>query len=158
MASESNVDLVYGRLLQELRQLFAGERDAIANLANCAAALYHGLDDLNWAGFYRRLGNQLVLGPFQGRPACIRIDLGRGVCGTAAVEQRTMVVPDVHAFAGHIACDAVSRSEIVIPLIVRGQVWGVMDLDSPRLGRFSDLDRMGLEQIAQCLVDMTDLT
>jgi GAF domain-containing protein len=114
--------------------------------------VYHTLPDLNWAGFYLMKDGELVLGPFQGKPACVRIALGKGVCGTAAAQRETIVVPDVHAFPGHIACDAASRSEIVIPLITRdGQLLGVLDLDSPELARFDDADRRGLEQLAAVL-------
>jgi GAF domain-containing protein len=147
--------------------LLAGERDAIANLANTSALLYAALPQLNWAGFYLMHpspqdgadggSGELVLGPFQGKPACVRIALGRGVCGTAAAERRTQLVPDVHAFPGHIACDAASRSEIVVPLVFAagpraGELIGVLDLDSPILGRFDAADQAGLERIAATLV------
>jgi L-methionine (R)-S-oxide reductase len=142
----------YDELAAELTALLGDERDPIANTANTAALLFHSLPDLNWAGFYFLRGEELVLGPFQGRPACIRIALGKGVCGTAAATRRTQVVPDVHAFPGHIACDARSRSELVVPLVREGSVLGVLDLDSPSLGRFTEEDRAGLERLAAILV------
>ena len=123
----------------------------IANLANAAALLYHTLPELNWAGFYMLEGDTLVLGPFQGKTACIRIPMGNGVCGTAAKKNETVVVPDVHRFPGHIACDCASNSEIVIPLRKDGQVIGVLDIDSPVFGRFTDADQKGLEAFAAIL-------
>lgn len=143
----------YGELAEQLAALLAGERDLVANAANMAALVYHGLPDLNWAGFYFARGGELVLGPFQGRPACVRIAWGSGVCGTAATRGTAIVVPDVDAFPGHIACDAASRSELVVPLVAGGRVVGVFDLDSPRLARFDDDDRAGCERLAQLLVD-----
>ncbi len=137
--------------------LIAGERDPVANAANLAAALYHGCPALNWAGFYFLRGGELVLGPFQGKPACVRIALGRGVCGTAAAERRTIVVDDVHAFPGHIACDAASRSEIVVPLLSGGELVGVLDVDSPQLARFGPAERALFEQIAALYVSGSDL-
>lgn len=139
---------IYERLTDQITALVAGETDLVANAANTAAAIYHALPDVNWAGFYFLQGDQLVLGPFQGQPACIRIPLGTGVCGTAAAGRRSLVVPDVHQFPGHIACDSASNSEIVVPLLVDGRVRGVLDLDSPSIGRFDDADRAGLKQIA----------
>ena len=133
----------YSELLGQARALLAGERDRTANAANLASLIFHSLPDLNWAGFYFVKGGELVLGPFQGKPACVRIALGRGVCGTAARDGQTIVVPDVHAFPGHIACDSASKSEIVVPV---GK-WGVLDLDSPRLNRFDEEDARGLEAI-----------
>ena len=144
---------LYAELLAQARALFEGERDPGANAANLAALLYHSLPGLNWAGFYWMKEGGLVLGSFQGRPACVRIALGKGVCGTAARERRTIVVPDVNAFPGHIACDSASRSEVVIPLVRRGEVIGVMDLDSPQLKRFDDADRAGMERLAGIFVD-----
>ncbi len=138
----------YARLAQELESLLAGERDPIANAANTAALLFNALPDVNWVGFYLLKDGELVVGPFQGKPACVRIALGKGVCGTAASERRTVLVPDVRAFPGHIACDDASRSEIVIPLIRAGKLLGVLDLDSPRLARFDAQDRDGLERLA----------
>ena len=138
----------YASLAQELGSLLAGERDFIANAANTAALLFDALPRINWAGFYLLRDGELVVGPFQGKPACVRIPMGKGVCGTAAAERRTLLVPDVHAFAGHIACDAASRSEIVIPLIAKGQLLGVLDLDSPDIQRFDEADRIGIERLA----------
>ena len=142
----------YVQLNQQLAALIGDERDFVANMANMAALLFHQLPDLNWAGFYLMKGGELVLGPFQGKPACIRIPLGRGVCGTAAATRETQLVPDVHAFPGHIACDADSRSEIVVPLIRDGMIIGVLDLDSPKPGRFDEDDRAGLESAAGLLL------
>ena len=149
----------YRELDAALRALLSGERDRIANLANTAALLYQALPALNWAGFYLldTAGRELVLGPFQGKPACVRIAVGRGVCGTAAARRETVLVPNVHEFPGHIACDSASNSEIVVPLIVRegpkaGTLLGVLDLDSPVLERFDDIDRAGLETLAASLV------
>lgn len=138
----------YAELAQQAEALFAGEADRIANAANLSALIYHGLPDLNWAGFYFFDGRELVLGPFQGLPACIRIGLGRGVCGTAATQRQTQIVEDVHAFPGHIACDAASNSEIVIPLLKKGRLLGVLDLDSPLPARFDREDAAGLERLA----------
>ena len=143
--------MYYSGLCAELDALISGVPHKIANLANASALLYGTLDRLNWAGFYLMEGEKLVLGPFQGKPACIEIPLGRGVCGTAAAENRTVLVPDVHAFPGHIACDGASRSEIVVPLRKNGVVVGLMDLDSPELGRFIEADRSGLEAFANVL-------
>lgn len=142
----------YAQLNQQLAALIGDERDFVANMASMAALLFHQLPALNWAGFYLMRDGELVLGPFQGKPACIRIPLGKGVCGTAAATRETQVVPDVHAFPGHIACDADSRSEIVVPLIKDGVIIGVLDLDSPKPGRFDDADRAGLESAAGLLL------
>ena len=142
----------YRQLAAALAALLSGERDPIANLANTAALLFEALPRVNWAGFYLLRDAQLVLGPFQGKPACVRIALGRGVCGTAAEQRRTQVVPDVHAFPGHIACDGASRSEVVVPLLADGRLLGVLDVDSPEPGRFDALDAAGLERIAQVLL------
>jgi L-methionine (R)-S-oxide reductase len=142
----------FAQFNQQLALLIGDERDFVANMANMAALLFHQLPDLNWAGFYLMKGGELVLGPFQGKPACIRIPLGKGVCGTAAATRETQVVADVHAFPGHIACDADSRSEIVVPLIRDGVVIGVLDLDSPKPGRFDEDDRAGLESAAGLLL------
>lgn len=142
----------YRLVHSQLSALTEGERDATANLANAAALIYHALPDLNWAGFYLYKQGMLVLGPFQGLPACVRIPLSRGVCGTAALERRTQVVPDVHAFPGHIACDAASRSEIVVPLVDGERLLGVLDVDSPLSGRFDEADREGLEALARLLI------
>jgi L-methionine (R)-S-oxide reductase len=148
---------MYQELERGLSGLLAGERDGLANCANLCALIYHGLPDLNWAGLYFSRGAELVLGPFQGKIACVRIELGRGVCGTAAQRRETLVVPDVHAFPGHIACDAASRSEIVVPLIRSGRVLGVLDLDSPIENRFDHDDRSGLERLAERLLQGSDL-
>jgi L-methionine (R)-S-oxide reductase len=137
----------YRDLAEQLTALFAGESDLIANAANMAALLYHGLPDLNWAGFYFREGAELVLGPFQGQPACVRIPIGKGVCGTAAAQAATVLVADVHDFPGHIACDPDSRSELVVPLIEAGAVLGVLDLDSPLTARFDRVDQEGCERL-----------
>ena len=139
----------YAELAQALAGLVHGESDFVANAANTSALIFDALPDINWAGFYLLKGGQLVVGPFQGKPACVRIALGKGVCGTAAVERRTLVVPDVEAFPGHIACDAASRSEIVIPLIAGGQLLGVLDIDSPKLARFDEADARGLERLVE---------
>jgi GAF domain-containing protein len=139
----------YQELARMLQALLEGETDLVANAANTAALLFHGLPELNWAGFYLMNGGELVLGPFQGKPACVRITVGRGVCGTAAATRRTVRVQDVHAFPGHIACDAASNSEIVVPLEREGRLLGVLDLDSPITGRFDAQDQEGLERLAQ---------
>ena len=141
----------YEKLCAELKALTDGVPHRIANLANASALIYYSLEDLNWAGFYFMEGGRLVLGPFQGKPACIEIPWGRGVCGTALAEDRTQLVPDVHAFPGHIACDGASRSEIVVPLHKEGKVFGVLDIDSPTEGRFSEEDRQGLETLVSML-------
>jgi len=138
---------LYRDLAAQLGALIEGETDRIANAANLAALLYHGLPELNWAGFYFAQGDELVLGPFQGRPACVRIAWGNGVCGTAAARGESVLVPDVHDFPGHIACDPLSRSELVVPLIEGGRVTGVLDLDSPRRARFDAEDRAGCERL-----------
>lgn len=138
--------------------LFAGERDAIANAANLSAFIYASLPDLNWAGFYFVRGDQLVLGPFQGKPACVRIAFAAGVCGTAWARKGTIVVPDVHAFDGHIACDSASNAEIVVPFVAENRdVLGVIDVDSPSLDRFDDDDRLLLEALAALYVSASDL-
>jgi GAF domain-containing protein len=147
----------YRELLAQLTAVLAGEPDALANTANMAALIYQALPDLNWAGFYLLRGGELVLGPFQGKVACVRIALGRGVCGTAAQRRETVVVPDVHAFPGHIVCDAASRSEIVVPLLHDGRVLGVLDLDSPIPNRFDHEDRRGLEAAVAALLAHCDV-
>lgn len=141
----------YTELKQRLESLIAGVPHTIANLANASALLWESLADINWAGFYLREGDTLVLGPFQGKVACIEIPWGRGVCGTAAALNATQLVFDVHDFPGHIACDSASNSEIVVPLRRRGEVVAVLDIDSPRIGRFSEADREGLEDFARVL-------
>ena len=144
-------------LREQARALLEGERDPIANSANLASLVFHTLPDLNWAGFYWMKGEELVLGPFQGKPACVRIALGRGVCGTAARERRTVVVPNVEKFPGHIACDSASRSEIVVPIVAGGRVVGVLDLDSPSLARFDEEHARALEALVADFVSATDL-
>ena len=141
----------YGAMTARLRALTEGVSHRIANLANASALLFEQLERINWAGVYLLEGDRLVLGPFQGRVACIEIPLGRGVCGTAAADRRTVVVPDVHAFPGHIACDAASRSEIVVPLVADGTLLGVLDVDSPEPSLFTDDDARGLEAFAAVL-------
>jgi len=148
----------YASLAQQLTGLLEGERDMIANAANMSALIYQFLPDLNWAGFYFMRGGELVLGPFQGKTACVRIAVGRGVCGTAVQRQESIVVPDVHAFPGHIACDSASRSELVVPLIKDGRVLGVLDLDSPNPNRFDDEDREGCERLVQIFLASTEMT
>ncbi|MDC8831036.1 GAF domain-containing protein [Alteromonas gilva] len=143
----------YPQLIEQAKSLIAGESDLIANLANLSALIYHNLADVNWAGFYLYKDDQLVLGPFQGLPACIRIPMGKGVCGTAAATNTTQRIEDVHQFAGHIACDAASNSEIVIPITVQGELLGVLDIDSPEKGRFSHEDEVGLTAIVAALVE-----
>lgn len=143
---------LYADLLSAADALTRDEPDPVANMANISALLWQLLPDVNWAGFYRMVGDELVLGPFQGKPACIRIPVGRGVCGAAAATRETQLVEDVHAFPGHIACDAASASEIVVPLVVGEQVIGVIDLDSPRPARFDAEDASGLEALARLVV------
>lgn len=139
---------LYAELVHAADALIAGEPDAVANMANLAALIWQYLPDLNWAGFYRVLGGELVLGPFIGKPACIRIPFGQGVCGTAAADAQTQLVPDVHAFPGHIACDAASRSELVVPVLRDGAAIAVIDLDSPLPARFDAADAAGIEMLA----------
>jgi len=148
---------LYSLMSAQVSSVFENERDFIANMANCAALIYHMLPNLNWAGFYLLRGKDLVLGPFQGKPACVRIPLGKGVCGTAATRQATIMVNDVDQFAGHIACDSASRSEIVIPLLKDGNLIGVLDVDSPILSRFDAEDAVGLEAIAALFIQLTDI-
>ena len=143
----------YAQLAEQARALLAGERDRIANAANLSALVYHALPALNWAGFYFFDGKELVVGPFQGLPACVRIPLDKGVCGAAARTRQTQRVADVHAFPGHIACDSASRSELVVPLVRDGELLGVFDLDSPEPDRFDADDQRGLEAIAQAFVE-----
>jgi GAF domain-containing protein len=146
--SSLSPDAFYAELVAAADALTQGEPDGIANMANLAALIWDLVPDLNWAGFYRRIGDELVLGPFCGKPACIRIPVGRGVCGTAAATGTTQLVPDVHAFPGHIACDAASRSELVVPVRRDNQTIAVLDLDSPTLARFSAEDQAGFEKLA----------
>ncbi len=147
---------LYDELARQTRGLLEGERDLIANAANVAALIWQIVPDLNWAGFYFLKGGELVLGPFQGKPACVRIAVGKGVCGTAVARRETMLVEDVHAFPGHIACDAASNSELVVPLIKGGVVRGVLDIDSPLLARFDQADQKGFEAVVQLFVTGTD--
>lgn len=147
----------YPILLQQLEGLLSAETDSVANMANMAAVLFNGLENLNWAGFYVLRGDTLVLGPFQGKPACVRIALGKGVCGTAAQTGQTQLVKNVHEFKGHIACDSASNSEIVIPVFKDGKVWGVLDIDSPILARFDETDQHFLEQAASLFTKYTTL-
>jgi GAF domain-containing protein len=145
----------YADLLVQARSLISDETDFIANAANFSSLVYHSLAGLNWSGFYLFDGTELVVGPFQGKPACVRIGLGKGVCGTVARERRTQVVPDVHAFPGHIACDSASRSEIVVPLIARdGTLIGVWDVDSPEPARFDEEDAKGMEALCGLFVEL----
>ncbi len=146
----------YTLLTAQLESLLADERDFIANAAQFSAFLYHQIDDLNWAGFYLNRNEELVLGPFQGQIACVRIPFGRGVCGAAAASKQTQRVEDVHAFAGHIACDSASNSELVVPVIKDGRLIGVLDLDSPSIGRFSEQDQQGIEALAAIFLRLTD--
>lgn len=139
----------YEILCKQIQALLETETDVVANMANVSAALFNELADLNWAGFYILKDGELVLGPFQGKPACVRISFGRGVCGTCAQTGQTQLVKNVHEFAGHIACDAASNSEIVIPIFNKERVWGVLDIDSPLLARFDETDKMYLEKIAR---------
>jgi GAF domain-containing protein len=155
ISASSKVKL-YAELHVQARALLKGERDANANAANIAALVFHSLPDLNWAGFYWRRKDELVLGPFQGKPACVRIAVGKGVCGTAARDKRTVLVPDVDKFPGHIACDSASRSEIVVPVMRTIDVLGVLDVDSPSLARFDADDALGLEELVSLFVLATD--
>ena len=147
---------LYAQLAPQLSSLLAGERDLVANAANFAALVFHSLPDLNWAGFYFVKSGELVLGPFQGKPACMRIAFGRGVCGAAAAKRVTTIVPNVHEFPDHIACDMESKSEIVIPLMKNERFIGVLDLDSPKLSRFDEADAAGLETLLKILLAATE--
>ena len=144
-------------LLRQLEEILSTETDPIANMANTAAVLFNGLAHLNWAGFYVLRGKELVLGPFQGKPACVRIALGKGVCGTAAQTRQTQRVEDVHRFTGHIACDSASNSEIVVPIFKNGTVWGVLDMDSPIVARFGPAEQDLFEHVVQLFVEKTAL-
>lgn len=144
---------LYADLLSQAKGLLHDEHDRVANAANFAALLYHSLPDVNWVGFYFMQGGELLVGPFHGKPACVHIALGKGVCGTAAATRRTQLVPDVNAFPGHIFCDGDSRSELVVPLVHKGEVIGVLDLDSPKLARFDAEDQQGLEALAQIFLE-----
>ena len=149
---DRNVD--YELLTRQLESLTGNVPYAITNLSNAAALLWEMLPDINWAGFYKMEDGQLILYPFQGKPACTRIPVGRGVCGTAVAEDKTQLVPDVHEFPGHIACDCSSNSEIVIPIHVKGEIWGVLDIDSPYLNRFAEEDKAGLERFVRMLEEI----
>ncbi|HET9680142.1 MAG TPA: GAF domain-containing protein [Gammaproteobacteria bacterium] len=144
--------IFYAELTQQAQGLLHGEHDFIANAANFAALLYNAMPAVNWVGFYLLKDNELVVGPFQGQPACVRLALGKGVCGTAAVERRTQLVADVNQFAGHIACDAASQSEIVVPLIINDELIGVLDIDSPQTDRFDEEDKVGIEKLAEVFI------
>jgi L-methionine (R)-S-oxide reductase len=144
---------LYDFLTRQLHTLLEGESDFLANAANAASLVYHSLPEVNWAGFYFFRNGQLVVGPFQGKPACTRLALGRGVCGTAAAERRTVVVPNVHDFPGHVACDSASASEIVVPIIAEDRLIGVFDVDSPAIGRFDAEDRVGLESVVRVFIE-----
>ena len=146
---------LYDQLASQLSSLLAGERDLVANAANFSSLVFHALPDLNWAGFYFVKDGELVLGPFQGKPACVRIRVGQGVCGAGASKCETVIVPNVHEFPGHIACDSASNSEIVVPLMKRERLIGVLDLDSPSIGRFDADDADGLEKLAKILIEVS---
>jgi GAF domain-containing protein len=146
----------YRNLRTALESLLEGESDPLANLANASGLLAQSLEVINWCGFYLLSGEELVLGPFQGKPACVRIAIGKGVCGTAAARRTTIVVPDVNRFPGHIACDPVSRSEIVVPILQDGVLRGVLDVDAPEVGRFDDEDRAGLEKFVETLAPLVE--
>lgn len=146
-------DETYPDIIAQFRALLEGENDFIANMANGASLLYHLLEDINWVGFYVYKDDQLILGPFHGKPACVRIAIGKGVCGTAAATRRTVVVPNVHEFPGHIACDAASQSEIVVPMLKGDRLIGVLDIDSPIKRRFDDTDRHYAEEIVRILLE-----
>ncbi|HEY3040297.1 MAG TPA: GAF domain-containing protein [Pyrinomonadaceae bacterium] len=148
---------LYAELAGQLHSLLADERDFIANAANFASLLFYSLPDVTWAGFYLSKADELVLGPFQGKPACVRIAMGKGVCGTAAEQRQTILVANVHDFPGHIACDSVSNSEIVVPLIKQERLIGVLDLDSQAFNRFDDEDARGLNELAEIFIDSTSL-
>jgi GAF domain-containing protein len=151
-SSATSKSELYNQLASQLSSLLAGERDLIANAANFSSLIFHSLPDLNWAGFYFAKDGELVLGPFQGKPACVRIRIGQGVCGTAAAKCATTIVPNVHEFPGHIACDSASNSEIVVPLIKNDEFIGVLDLDSPSPARFDEEDAAGLEELVRILL------
>ena len=147
--------VLYELLAKQVQSLFKQEPDPIANMANLSALLYEALQDVNWVGFYRLANNELILGPFQGGTACVRIKMGSGVCGTSALRKETLIVNDVHQFPGHIACDARSQSEIVIPLVKKGRLLGVLDIDSPVNSRFNEEDKKGLEKLVELFIELT---
>ena len=148
---------MYDLLQRELAALVEGETNFITNASNLSALIYEQVESLNWVGFYMMSNSELLLGPFQGKTACLRIKLGSGVCGTSAKELNSIIVPDVHKFSGHIACDSASNSEIVIPLIKDGKIYGVLDIDSPKFDRFNDDDKIGFEQLVEILVNSSDM-
>lgn len=148
---------LYTVLNEQLSALLADEKDIIANMSNFTSLLYHSIKDINWLGFYILKDGELVLGPFQGKPACIRIAIGQGVCGTAAKKKETVIVQNVHEFDGHITCDTVSNSEIVVPIINKKQIFGVLDIDSPNFDRFDEDDKIGLERLINTLIDKSNL-
>ncbi len=156
ISAQSKTDF-YKSLTTQLYHLLEGERDVLANTANFSALLFNTMPDVNWVGFYFYKGGELVLGPFQGKPACTRIAIGKGVCGTAAEKMKTVVVKNVHEFPGHIACDSASNSEIVAPLIKQGKLLGVLDIDSPQLARFDEEDKAGLENLVELLLSSSDV-
>ena len=147
---------MYRELNAQLKSFLSDKRDFIANSANTSSLIYHSLPDLNWVGFYIHKHGELVIGPFQGKPACVRIAIGTGVCGKAALEQRTVIVENVLEFPGHIACDAASRSEIVVPILHKGSLVGVLDIDSPKIARFDADDKAGLETLVKTFITLTD--
>ena len=153
--SSNDKSIFYSNLANSLDMLLGEEQDYIANLANMASLLYFSLPAINWSGFYLYDGQELVLGPFHGKPACVRIQMGKGVCGTSASTRETLIIGNVHEFPGHIACDPDSRSEIVIPLLKHGTIIGVLDIDSPIVERFDELDKVGLEQLTNILLNKT---
>jgi L-methionine (R)-S-oxide reductase len=155
--STSTKSELYENLARQLRSLLEGERDFIANAANLSSLIFHSLPDLNWAGFYLYKSGELVLGPFQGKPACVRIGIGAGVCGAAAQQRATMLVDNVHEFPGHITCDSASNSEIVIPVLKQEQLIGVFDLDSPSFARFDDEDARGLNGLVEMFVESSEI-
>jgi len=155
-AFSGSQDEMYDELIRQTKGLLEGERDLVANAANLSALIWQMVPGLNWAGFYLMKRGELVLGPFQGKPACVRIAVGKGVCGAAVARGATMLVEDVHAFPGHIACDSASNAELVVPLIRNGIVLGVLDLDSPTVGRFDARDQAGFEEIVSLFVSMTE--
>ncbi len=155
--SSLSKDVFYSLLYRQAEALLRDETDLIANMANLSALLFTALDNVNWVGFYRLLNDILILGPFQGNPACVRIKVGQGVCGTSVARQETLIVPDVHRFDGHIACDSASNSEIVIPLLIKDQVIGVLDIDSPQYNRFDRRDQHELQKIVELLLKYSAL-
>ena len=158
MTARTSKRELYDQLAAQLSSLLAGERDLVANTANFSALIFHSLPDLNWAGFYFAKDGELVLGPFQGQPACVRIKIGQGVCGAGAAKSHTVIVPNVHEFPGHIACDSASNSEIVVPLMKDGRMIGVLDLDSPTVNRFDEVDATGLERLVAILLSALEFS